>query len=254
MGVILQIPCNKEGKLCRAEITRSLDMRFLDYDLEYDIAFEAMGGDLSLCSRAYKFWQDDPLGFICASGFIPVPQLGVVSCGLVCKAIPVVEKFVESRGEPLECFKNALDLASICGKQFRQARREIVKVYHLKQDLTKAWNARMGIVRSSLGKIKMPAMGEEMLVDAALACSDMVGEFWEYIEQNEKWPGALSHPLIIARLVNRAIVSEASEVAKRHSEWFKGAALQTPSDLAEELNRMARMEAEWAVEILEGLS
>jgi hypothetical protein len=252
MSIILQIPCDESGKLGRVEIARSLDMTFLDYDLEYDLAFEAMGGDNpSFCLQAYKTWQDNPMGFLCGSGLVPVAHLGVMSCGLVREAVPIVEAAIGRNDEHLSCLKYALGLADVCGKQFRRVRRDISRVYHWQQDLTKAWNARVSGGKRSY---EMPGFGEQILVDAALNCADMVTKFWERMEWNEGWSQPPSQPCIIAEMVRNGIASTTyRNLGLYHPEGFRGLLTPVHPGLVDELTRISRMEAEWAVKILEGL-
>ena len=247
MSVILHIPC-EDGKLGRVEITRSLDMIFLDHEIEYDIAYEAMGGRPSFCSQALQQWLDHPMGFICGSGLVPVHHLGVVACGLVRQAIPIIDAAIAP--ETKSCLKYALGLASVCEKQFIKPRRDISRVYHWKQDLTRAWNSRVSGARR-YGE--MPLFGEDMLVDAALACSVMVMDYWDHVEQHRGWHRPPGNPGAIAEYVRDAITWVLYDQSYHHPEGFRGLMKQPPPDLVEKLNEVSRMEAVWAVEILEKL-
>lgn len=149
MGVILHIPC-EDGKLSRIEITPALDMTFLDCDINYEIAFHAMGGEPSICYQADEAWRDNPLGFMLLSGLVPALHLGVVACGLVRKAIPIVEAATKLDNGVPNCLRPAMGLASVCERQLKQFRRDISKLHHWKQDLIHAWNSRVtGALKST---------------------------------------------------------------------------------------------------------
>lgn len=51
-----------------------------DYDLEVDLAFEALGGDSSLVMDVMQYWEDDPIGFLCGKAqVIPIKDCGVAA-------------------------------------------------------------------------------------------------------------------------------------------------------------------------------
>ena len=51
-----------------------------DYDLEPDIALVALGGDPSLVMDVMKYWEDDPIGFLCGRAHaIPIKDCGVAA-------------------------------------------------------------------------------------------------------------------------------------------------------------------------------
>lgn len=249
MGVILHLHC-EEDKLSRVEITKSLDINFLDHDIEYDIAFDAMGGSPSLCYQAYKEWQDNPLGFILGSGLIPVLHLGVVSCGLVRKAIPIVESATKADSVTPSCLRPAMGLAGICERQLKQFRRDISKLHHWKQDLVHAWNDR---VSGAQKRTNPPSFGEDKLVDAALECYAMVMGYWDLQEQNKSWTKPPAQSYTIAELVRNSIASATYKHVHDHPDGIKGLLTVMTPEFAEELIRISRMEAGWAVEILEGI-
>jgi len=249
LSVILHIPCDEEGALSRVEITRSLDMTFLDHDIVYDQSIVAFGGNPSICLGAYETWQEAPMWFLCNSGFVQVPYLGIISCGIVRRSIKVVRD--ANPGVSMSCLKHALGLVNICEKQFRKLRRDVSRVYHWKQSLTGAWNARVSGGRK---REEMPSFGEAKLVSAAILCFDMVMDHWDHLDRYPPgWAYPPEYPHAICQMARHAIASVTFKGSTWHPEGFKGLMEQMPPDLTAELKRIARMEASWAVEILEGL-
>jgi hypothetical protein len=59
-----------------------------DYDLDPDIALVALGGDPSLVMDVMKYWEDDPISFLCGKAkAIPIKDCGVAAWSWAAEAI-----------------------------------------------------------------------------------------------------------------------------------------------------------------------
>lgn len=80
-----------EGKSFEAEIIPDGDLVFVDGDIEYEIAFVAMGGDETPATKLLKAWRKDPIDVICNNLGLEDDTLRLLAADWAEHVLPIFE-------------------------------------------------------------------------------------------------------------------------------------------------------------------